>query len=212
MSKPTLPQIALVAAPVIALVAEFIEPRDEPADAAAELALIAGKSTPYLIADLLSYVAFALFAVGVIGLVGMVRERGRLAARIGGTMTVIGALAMLSHSMVLLATRDIALIGDPAAMAPANEAMSDGLAATLQLFMLLFGFDLGLTVLVVALWRARLLPGWLAPAGFLALVADFSPTSYNAVIMYVVLIVVFGVLAARSRRAPLASPVPQPVG
>jgi hypothetical protein len=197
---PKLPQIALVAAPALALISEFIEPREEPATAAAELELIAANSTAYLIADLLTFVAFALFAVGVIGLVGMVRERGRLAARIGGTMTVIGALAMLSHSMVLLATRDIALVGDPAAMAPANEAMSNGLAATLQLSMLLFGFDLGLTVLAVVLWRAGLIPGWLAPAGFLALVADFSPTSYNAVLMYVVLLVAFGLLALRSRK------------
>ncbi|GII55177.1 hypothetical protein Pth03_35660 [Planotetraspora thailandica] len=204
---PRLPQIALVAAPTLALISELIEPRDEPATAAAELELIAANSTAYLLADLLAFAAFALFAVGVIGLVGTVRERGRLAARIGGTMTVIGALAMVSHSMVLLATRDIALIGDSAAMAPANEAMSEGLAAALQLFMLLLGFDLGLTVLTIALWRARLLPAWLAPAGLLALVADFSPTSYNAVLMYGVLLVVFGMLAWRSRRETAVTPM-----
>ncbi|GII33330.1 hypothetical protein [Planotetraspora mira] len=208
---PKLPQIALVAAPTLALVSELIEPRDEPATAAAELELIAANSTAYLLADVLAFVAFALFAVGVIGLVGTVRERGRLAARIGGTMTVIGALAMVSHSMVLLASRDIALIGDAAAVAPANEAMSNGLAATLQLSMLLFGFDLGLTVLTIALWRARLLPVWLAPAGFLALVADFSPTSYNAVLMYCVLLIAFGLLALRSRQVTLVTPMAETV-
>jgi hypothetical protein len=150
--------------------------------------------------------------VGVIGLVGTVRGRGRLAARIGGTMTVIGALALVAHPMLLLALRDLALIGDPAAMAPANDAISDGVAAMLVLVMRLFGFDLGLAVLTIALWRARLLPGWLAPAGFLALVADFSPTSYNAILMYGVLLAAFGLLALRSRQGALVSPLAEPVG
>jgi hypothetical protein len=209
MSK--IPQAALVAAPALGLISELVVPRDETTTAAAELAFVAANSTGYLVADLLAFVAAALFAVGVIGLVGTVRDRGRLPARIGGTMVVIGALALVAHPMLLLALRDLAVTGDPATMAAANEAMSNGVAAMLILVMRLFGFDLGLAVLVIALWRARLLPGWLAPAGLLALVADFSPTSYNAVLMYGVLLAAFGLLALRSRQRTLVTPMAETV-
>ena len=97
-------------------------------------------------------------------------------------------------------------------MAPADDTISEGVAAMVILAPRLFAFDLGLAVLTVALWRARVIPAWAAPAGFLALVGDFAPTSYNAVIMNAVLIAGFAVVAWQTRPAPAPVAVPQPVG
>ncbi|MFD3457806.1 hypothetical protein ACFWVC_37205 [Streptomyces sp. NPDC058691] len=207
---PALSFAALAAAPLFGLVSELVVPRDTTNTPADELRFVSAHAGAFLLADLLAIVGAALFVVGLVRLVPAVSGRGRVAVRIGGTMAIAGSLALVAHPFLLLAIRDLATAENLTAMAQANDAISNGVAAMVILVARLLAFDLGLVVLTIGLWRAGALPVWLAPAGFLALFADFSPSSYNAVLMYAVLAATFVLMALRARRT--ADPVSQPTG
>lgn len=207
---------ALVAAPLLLLVSELIVPRDNTENRADELALIAGHSGAFLAADLTYFAAMVLFAVGIRGVVGLVHDRGRIFIRVAGSMAFLGAMALAGHALLLLAVRDLALAADRTAMAAADGVISEGVAATVMLVLRLFGFDLGLTLLTIAAWRARLVPAWAAPLGFLCLVGDFSPGSYNGILLSLAATAAFTVLAVRVLRgrdgaAPAVATAARPV-
>ncbi|MGW1540024.1 hypothetical protein ACWCPM_07120 [Streptomyces sp. NPDC002309] len=208
---PALSYAALAAAPLFGLVSELVVPRDTTTTAQDEIRFIAAHAGGFLAADLLAFTGAALFVLGLVGLVPAVSGRGRTAVRIGGAMAITGSLALVAHPFLLLAIRDLATADNLAVAASANDTISDGVAAMIILAARLLAFDLGLVVLAIGLWRAGALPVWLAPAGFLALVADFSPSSYNAVLMYLVLGATFTVMAVRARRlGDAVRPVPEP--
>lgn len=197
---------ALVTAPVLLLVSELIVPRDNTENPAEELALIADHGGAFLAADLMYFASMVLFAVGVRGVLGLVTGRGRTFVRVAGSMVFLGAIALTAHAMLLLAVRDLALAPDRPAMAAANGVISEGVAAIVLLVLHLFAFDLGLTLFTIAAWRARLIPGWAAPLGFLCLAGDFSPGSYNGVLLGLAATASCAVLAAGVLRTAGARP------
>ncbi|WBB65101.1 hypothetical protein [Micromonospora sp. WMMD812] len=205
---------ALVAAPLLTLASELVVPRDNTENPVDELALIADHSGAFLAADLMYFAAMVLFAVGIRGVMGLVTGRGRTFVRVAGSMAFLGAVALAAHAVLLLALRDLALAPDRTAMAAANGVISEGNAAIVVLVLHLFGFDLGLTLFTVAAWRARLVPAWAAPLGFLCLAGDFSPGSYNGVLLGLAATAAFSVLASgvlrRTGTGSVAAPTPVP--
>ncbi|WNM39067.1 hypothetical protein RMN56_28695 [Micromonospora halotolerans] len=215
-SRPARPlAAALCAAPLLFLVSELIVPRDNTENPAAELALFAEHSAAFRAADLSYFAAMVLLAAAVPAVVRLVRGRGRIFVRVAGTMTFLGTMGLAAHAVLLLSTLDLALDPRHAEMAAADGVISNGTGAMVILFLRLFGFDLGLTLLTIAAWRARLVPVWAAPLGFLCLVGDFSPGNWNGILSAVAATAVFGILAMGVLRAgrttPAESAAPAPI-
>jgi hypothetical protein len=194
---------ALIAAPVLGLVSELVVPRDPTENATDELALIASHSTAFLAANLVYLVAATVLAAGAASLVAA--ARGHVFLRIAGSMVFVGALALVGHAFLLLAVRDLAVHTDQAAMASADATISEGVGAMVLLALRFFSLDLGITLVTVAAWRARLIPGWAAPLGFLALAGDFSPWTINGILFYLGSAIAFGAIAVGVRRKQRAS-------
>lgn len=202
---------ALVAAPLLYLVSELIVPRNYVEDKpAAELAMLAEHHYAFLAAALLDFTTMVLFAAAVPAVVRLVRGRGRVFIRIAGTMVFLGTMGLAAHAMFALSDLDLAANPQRDAMAAASEVISSGTAAILILVLRLFAFDLGLTLLTIAAWRARLISVWAAPFGFLALVGDFSPGNYNGILWAIASTAAFGMIALSLLRRSESAELPAP--
>lgn len=166
----------------LVLVSELVAPRMPDGLSAQEsAALVIGHSDRFL----WSYLIGLLAAAGLVAmflLVGTsVRGRGAALARVSTVLGTFGGIGLAGHMAGALLARDL-LLADAGAAGLVDEAANSGMGTVATLLPLVVGLDLGFVLLVAALARAGRLPAWTVVVAVLALVADFSPTSWNTVI------------------------------
>lgn len=179
--RRTLAGLCLIAAPVAGLVATVVAP---PAalDIGERLTIVAEHSTRFLVANLLAVLLQVLLVPALLGLLHLLKGRGVVLGHIGGGLAlagVFGYMGILATEFVLLEMAE----GDRQEMVALAERVYGSVGFAIFLLMFLFGLLLGLIVLSVALWRARIAPIWTAACIALASVLDFVASTSSVAVM-----------------------------
>jgi hypothetical protein len=180
--RRTLAGLCLIAAPVAGLAATVVAP---PAalDIGERLTIVAEYSTRFLASNLLAVLMQILLVPALLGLLHLLKSRGVVLGHIGGGLAIAGVfgyMGVLATEFVLLEMAE----GGRQEMIALAERVYGSVGFGIFLLMFLFGLLLGLIVLSVALWRARIVPIWAATCIALASVLDFvGSTSTIAVVL-----------------------------
>jgi hypothetical protein len=170
----------VVAAPVTLLVSELTAPREtSDLSEAQDLAFLLGNDDRLTASWLVGLVVAGLLATAYVLVVSGLRDRGRVVGRVAGVLGVAGAVGLAGHYAISLASLDLAQHGGSAQLVATLE---DGTGAVATVLPVILGANLGIVLLSTAVVRAGWAPRWMVGVGLLALVADFSPTSWNTVL------------------------------
>jgi len=180
--RRTLAGLCIIAAPVAGLAATVVAP---PAalDVGERLTIVTEYSTRFLAANLLAVLLQILLVPALLGLLHLLKGREVALGHIGGGLAlagVFGYMGVLATEFVVLQMAQ----GDRREMISLAERVYGSVGFAVFLMMFLFGLLLGLIVLSVALWRARIAPIWVAVCIALASVLDLvASTSTVAVVL-----------------------------
>lgn len=175
---------ALVAAPLAGLATTIAWPHT-PLDVAGRLDVLAGAAGRTQLAHLLNLLTILLFIPALAGMHRLLQPRRPRAAAIGAGLVAAGlvgwsgVLALGSAELQVART----LSGQDAVFAA--EALQRSPVAGVMLAMFLLCTFVGLVVLAVALWRARVVPGWVPAAVGLAVVGDIVGSTVTPVVVAV---------------------------
>lgn len=195
--RRTAAALALIAAPLLFLVADIVSPAwsDDTATYVREVAESPGAQAW---SGFLYVVGFALIVPAVLAVVHLIRGRGVTLAHIAGALAILG----LGAFPALAATS----IFDAVAVETINQAdyvtMIDGLedepAAIALLLIVLVPALLSLILIAAAVWRSGLAPWWVAVALIVSAVMLMAGSNQlTNLISDVLLLGAFGFLAAR---------------
>ena len=158
--RRTVVGLCLVLGPLLLLVATFVIPDEGEEEAEEYLATIADETGRAEAGAILFYLGFVLLTVGIFGIIHLLRNRAVVLGHIGGVLAVVGAISFAA--LVATTFYDIALAESPDR--EAAVAIYDSLEDTAGFFVVLIpaliGTALGLLLLAIGLWRARIAPVW----------------------------------------------------
>ena len=193
--------VLVLAAPLGLLVSELVAPREtSDLSEAEDLAFLLANDGRLTASWLLGLVVAGLLATAYVLVTSRIRGRGRVVGRVAGVLGVAGAVGLAGHYAISLAMLDVARDG---ASAGTVAAMEDGTGAVATVLPVIVGANLAVILLAVAATRAGWTPRWVVGVAVLALVADFSPTSYNTVLHALCATVVLGAVVLAARTAPV---------
>lgn len=148
-----------------------------------QLAAIAANTGLYAIVTVLSMVGLILFVPAILGLMHLLRERSPILGHVGGGLALIGVLGFVAHNAGYFG-----LMGGLATSEFSQEQslqfighMETSVSVIMYVLMFLIGFQFGPLLLGIGLYRARVVPRWIAGLVILGmvlwLVAGFTPAS-----------------------------------
>jgi len=167
--RRTLTGLSLIAAPLVLLVT-FVALPDLPDDPTAMLAAIAANRERTMVAALLLMLSSVLFLPAFVGLIHLLRDRGVVLGHLGGGLALLGALGHVARATYFLVFVHMATGGADRAQMVVLMNRIQGDPAWLPINLTLAGFDIGLLLLGIGLWRARVVPRWAAAGIVLAIV------------------------------------------
>jgi hypothetical protein len=140
------------------------------------LASVAAEPGRIQVAALLVLACAVFIVPAMIGIAHLVRGRGVVLVHLGAALTIVGAIghAVFAGFQIVLAGTITSGV-DPAELEGlVEEVPNAGFVVVLLTF--LVGFMPGLLLVAAALWRSKVVAGWV-PLGLVAIVAtDFLPT------------------------------------
>jgi hypothetical protein len=199
--RRTLTALCLIGAPLLFAAAELLSPPQVDNNPNVMLANLAQYHDRQYISTLLGIGAAILFIPLVFGLIHMLSERGVVFGHLGGGLILLGNMTSTVLSGLNLALWAMSAPGvDRTAMAAPLAQLGQNPALAL----LITGHDifaLGILLLGIGVWRARVAPGWAGICIALAVIVDvaggvaFSDTMITSVLSDALLIVGFGSVA-----------------
>jgi uncharacterized protein DUF4386 len=165
--------IALIAAPVLFLVATAIDPAwaDDTEEYLSEVAADRGL---YLLAGILNLLGALLLIPGLLGVIHLLRRRRVTVGQIGAALVMIGAVAIAGTYVI--SAIEVVGTGDEfdrtEVVRLLDEAEESGEAAPIFV-MFLLGLVLGSILLAIGLWRQKAVPVWVPILLVLSSVAGF---------------------------------------
>jgi hypothetical protein len=199
--RRTLTALCLIGAPLFFAGAELLSPPQVDNDPTAMLANLAQYHDRQLISTMLGVGAAILFIPLVFGLIHMLSEHGVVLGHLGGGLILLGNMTNTVLSGLNLALWAMSTPGvDRSAMVTPLTLI--GQSPILGL--LISGHDvfaLGILLLGIGLWRARVAPGWAGICIALAVIVDvaggitFGDSMITSVLSDALLIVGFGGVA-----------------
>ena len=172
--RRTLTAICLIGAPLLFSAAEFVSPPGaETNSSEAMLAQVAQYRTDQLLLVVFGTLSAILFIPLVFGLIHMLSDRGVVLGHIGGGLTLLGSALIISLDGMNLALWAMTAPGmDLSAMAKVLDGMGNS-PIMMVLFMSHWIFAIGILLLGIALWQARICPRWASLCIILAPLIDF---------------------------------------
>jgi hypothetical protein len=211
--------LAMILTPVVWLVSAVVAPRFD-SDEGAQLAVIAQHPDRWYWFALLTLVGSMLLVPALLGVMGLLRERAPVAAYVGGSLAVLGALVSIGDSLEQVVIWKMGTPGADRAQMTALLTRIDDAQGLQQIFNV-GGLAIlaGTVVLAIGLVRARSAPVWAAaclPIGTIVNIVGFAAASRASVAAsYAILLAGFVPLASRlaaasdgARSPRLASPAP----
>lgn len=185
----------VLGAPALVLVSELVAPREtDGLSPAAQATLLLDNSGRFAVSWTIGLLAAAMLGAGYCIAATRLTGRGRIVGRFAAGLGVLGAAGLAGHMSVSLAVRDL-LLDDSGATAAADAAFN-GLSAVVTVAPVVIGLNLAVLLLSIAAYHAGWAGWWVIVAGSLALVADFTPTTYNTILHAVFATSVFAAVAA----------------
>jgi hypothetical protein len=153
---------SLIAAPLVLLAGELLYPPFQ-RDPAQQLALVAANLDRWYLAHLLSLIGFALLVPGLLGLTQLVGQRRAALADLGGALALLGVLALTG--LLSLDGFGVWQMAQQAADRAEMAALLDRIFTSpgvVPLVVVALAFPVGLLVLALGLYRAKVVPAWTA--------------------------------------------------
>jgi hypothetical protein len=158
--RKTVAGVCMVLAPLMVLVAFAISPPLE-TSATKQLAAASGHVDRFYISTVAAFVGLALFLGAILGLIHMMRERGTAYGHIGGALACIGLLFTMAgfsgQLMIWLMAKDGVTASDANLL---HRFIHSGGVAPFMIVGYLLA--VGLVVMAVGLYSARLVDWWMA--------------------------------------------------
>lgn len=198
----------LVAAPLTGLVAGLLT-QDYGGEMNHELEYIAEHNVIWLAANYFSLLMGVLMTIAIIILVALVRERAPGFGYLGGALAIVGIYfhgSVVGYSLVQAPL--VGSLPEDVVVTFADESMYDHAAFTTILIPFL-GFFIGMILLAVALRRAGKAPAWVTAVMAVAPLTEFvGVRTVSPELMYVLLTIGFGYIAAKMLRTENGLPAP----
>jgi hypothetical protein len=134
-------------------------------DVGDQLAVIAGNMDEWYAAHLIVAMALVLAVPAVLGLMHMMREREVAYGHIGGALAMVGLLAttaIVSIEGFVGWQAGAATGSDAAAMTALFERVTETTGVVVPVFVMSYGFTVGMLFLAAGLYRARAVQSWTA--------------------------------------------------
>ena len=145
------------------------------------------------------------FLAAVLGIGHLIRPGAPVLSNVGTTLAVIGGFGHAVYGGVSMV--QLSMAADAANHAVHAQILTDVESGPAVAFMAmgLLGTVLGLLLLAIGLWRARVEPRWVGPVLGAFLVVEFAGsalTEWSAYVSGVLYVLAFGALAATIWRSP----------
>lgn len=189
--------LALIAAPLLFLVADIISPAWDD-DTAEYVREVAESPDAQAWSGLLYVIGFALIVPAVIGIVHLIRGRGVTLAHIGGGLAILGlgAFPALAVTSILDAVAVEAI--SQSDYVAVIDGFEDETAAIVLLVLILIPALLSLLLIAAAVWRSGLAPWPIAVVLILSALLLAAGTDRSiAIVSDVLLLAGFGFLGMR---------------
>lgn len=192
--------LSLIAAPFIGLVTALLVPKFGD-DLGEELEFVASSSTLWMVGTFGLLLANFLLIPAVLGILHLLRKRGAVLGHIGGGLALLG---IYFHAVVLgFAHTEVPLAQSALTKEDKLELVNLMFAhdAFTMVLIPFIGFYIGMLLLAVALWRAKVAPIWVPASIIAGLLAPFAaPTAINNELMFLLLLVGLGWLGLKVLR------------
>jgi hypothetical protein len=151
--------LCLIAGPLLTLINGLVDPYGEKQTTAADLQAYAENPTRAQISALLLYFGYLLIAVGVFGIIHLLRHRAVVFGHVAGVLAVWGWLTL--PGVLASAYYDLSLAQwrNRQAAITIHDRAEGYIGSAIMGIPVLLGV-LGVVLLGVALWRARVAPLW----------------------------------------------------
>jgi hypothetical protein len=184
--------LSLIAAPLLGLTGAALLPAFT-GGMEGELAFIAAQPARWLTGLYLDLLAWPMMVVAMLGLLHLLRERAAILGHIGGGLLLIGSFF---HGAVL----GFQFVEAPLVVSGLNHAQivafSEQMYAHTAFSLLLLpflSFYVGLLILAIALWRARIVPLWVAGVIVAAILVEFfGPPAFHTLLFQGLLLIALG--------------------
>ncbi len=203
-SQRRLTGAALVAGPVVTLAGMATTPWESEKTTAAYQAALAAHPTQGQIACLLLVFGYALLGLANFTILRHTTAAPRVLRGVTSVLCFFGATIL--PGMVLVDFYDLALATElpPAqAVAVGDAAGGYGLAAIAQVPAII-GFSLGMILIAVTAWKARVAPAWLPVFLLAGIVVGFAGAPAMIVVSSVALLIAYAIIARGILRRPAA--------
>lgn len=194
--------LSLIAAPLVGLVGALLTPQNT-GSLADELTVISEQTGRWLVGNFLTLLSFLLLVPAVFGLLHLLRHRSVALGHIGAALTVLGLF--FHGSIIGFALVEVPLVEsglERAQMVTFAERMYEG-PAFLMILAPFVAFYLGMLILALALWRARVAPLWVSALIVVGLLSEFVGTdAVSPELLFMLLLVSLGWLGLRILRTP----------
>lgn len=151
----------MVVAPLVLLVSMVIHPASN-TDEATQVATIVENLDAWYAAHLLALVSIVLMVPALLGLMHMLRERQVALGHVGGGLAMLGLLAFVGIVAMEMVMWQLAGGGDTAAAVSLLQALNESAGIVIPFALVSFGFAIGMALLAVGLYRARVVQSWMA--------------------------------------------------
>lgn len=178
-----------------------------PGESSERLAAIDAAGAQGMISAFAFVLAQLPFLVSVLGIGHLLRERAPVLSNLGTSMAVIGAFGHSVGGGISLVHLSMAAdVPNRAVHAEVMESVESGPAVAFMMMGFL-GTVLGILLLAIGLWRARVGPRWVGPVLAAFLVIEFvgaAVSEWTAPLAAILYLVAFITLAATVWRSPEA--------
>ncbi len=192
--------LSLIGAPLIGLVGALLTPQYS-GDLGEELSAISAHTGRWLVSDFLNLLTFFLMIPAVFGLLHLLRHRSVALGHIGAALALLGLFfhgAIIGFALVSVPLVESGM--ERAQMVAFAERMYEG-PAFIMILAPFIGFYLGMILLAVALWRAKVAPLWISVLLVAGLLSEFVGTdAVSPELMFVLLLVSLGWIGLRVLR------------
>ncbi len=173
--RRTLTAVCLIVAPLLFAAAEFVSPPGPESNSSeALLEQVTKYHTDQLLLVIFGTLSAILFIPILFGLIHMLSDRGVALGHIGGGFALLGSALIISLNGMNLALWAMTGPGmDLSAMAKVLDNITSSPIMGV-LFMSHWFFAIGILLLGIALWYARVAPRWASLCIFLAPLIDFT--------------------------------------
>ena len=168
--------LCLIAGPLVALIGGLVPQWETEETTAAYLQTLAESPVRAQVSAVLLYFGFLLTAVGIFGMIHLLRNRAVVLGHVGAVLAVWGWVTLPGLLVTDFYDLSLAEYGNRQDAIAISERAGNYVGGVILGIPVLLGM-VGLVLLGLALWRARLAPAWVPVVLLIGFATEFVPPS-----------------------------------